>query len=126
MTPPIIARRPYTGPALQQQYNARDVRNQLNLLAQSVSPQVTRTVIAAAMVQTTDDTILGDTTASNFAITLLPANQCQFLKVSIKNIGTGTLTVTGTVDGGANPTLAQNKAMTIQSDGTSWWKLASV
>ncbi len=126
MTPPIIARRPYTAPAIKKAFDASEIRGQLNLLAQSVSPQVTRTVLAAATIQTTDDTILGNTTGGNFAITLLPANQCQFLKVSIKNIGTGTLTITGTIDGSANPTLAQNKSKTIQSDGVAWWLLASV
>lgn len=126
MTAKIPARVPYSAPKLGASYSASEIRQALGLLAQSVSPQSTRSVVAATTVKTTDDTILGNTTASNFAVTLPGANQVQYLKVSIKNTGTGTLTVTGTVDGSANPTLAQNKSMTIQSDGTAWWKLASV
>ena len=45
--------------------------------------------------------------------------------VTIKNIGAGTLTVTGTVDGSADPTLAQYESGTVFSDGTSWYWLAT-
>ena len=41
-----------------------------------------------------------------------------FLK--IKNAGTGTVTVIGTIDGASNPTLAQYDEITVFSDGVRW------
>jgi hypothetical protein len=40
--------------------------------------------------------------------------------IKIKNIGAGTLTLTGTVDGVSNPTMAQNDEVTVFTDGTAW------
>ena len=39
-----------------------------------------------------------------------------------KNIGAGLLTIVGTIDGVANPTLAQYGSMTIYSDASSWYR----
>lgn len=39
--------------------------------------------------------------------------------IKIKNIGAGTLTLIGTVDGEVNPTLAQNDEVSVFSDGTA-------
>jgi hypothetical protein len=123
---PVPARAPYSPTQFGNAYNRDEVRTAFGNLARSVPPTITRSVTAATTVTTADQTILADTTASNFAVTLLPAAQAQFLPVTIKNTGTGTLTITGTVDGSANPTLAQNRAMTVQSDGSQWFKIGVV
>lgn len=71
----------------------------------------------------TDRTILASTTSGSFAVTL-PAKSYAGQKHTIKNTGTtNTLTVTGTVDGSANPTLTTLASMTIVFDGTAWWKI---
>lgn len=122
----IAARKAYIPPQLGKEYNRDEIRGALGLLAQSVPPQITRTVGAATTATTADGTIVGDTTGGDFAVTLPLAAQVQFMAVTIINIGSGTLTVTGTVSGSANPTLAQWKSMTVQSDGVRWFKIASV
>jgi hypothetical protein len=45
-------------------------------------------------------------------------------KVALKNIGAGTLTITGTVDGASNPTLTTSGEMTLYSNGTSFYRAA--
>lgn len=123
---PIPARTPYTAPTLDREYNANAIRTALANLARSVPPQITRNVTAATTVTTADGTIVADTTLSNFAVTLLAPEQAQYLAVTIVNIGSGTLTITGTVSGAANPTLAQWKSKVIQSDGVRWFTVAEV
>jgi hypothetical protein len=76
---------------------------------------------AAYTLLPTDRTILASTTAGSFAVAL-PAKSYAGEKHTIKNTGTAnTLTVTGTVDGAANPTLATLAKMTIEYDGAAWW-----
>lgn len=41
---------------------------------------------------------------------------------TIKNIGTGTITIGGTVDGVANPTIGQYDTIIVCADGTSWYE----
>lgn len=122
----IPARAPYTPPQLGQKYNNSEVRDAIANLARSVPPQITRNIVGATEVTTADGTIVADTTLSNFAVTLPPAAQVQFLAVAIINIGSGTLTITGTVSGVVNPTLAQWKSKIVQSDGTRWFTIAQV
>lgn len=122
----IPARAPYTPPQLGREYNAAEIRTALGNLARSVSPMTTRNVSAATEADVTDDLIVCDTTGGNFAVTLPVAGQVQFLRITILNIGTGTLTVAGTVSGSVNPTLAQWKSMTVQTNGTIWMKIAAV
>lgn len=125
--PPIIpARAPYTPTQLGRAYNAEEVRTALASLARSIQPTVTRNVTAATEATSADGTIVADTTLSNFAVTLPPPAQVQFMTVTIINIGSGTLTITGTVSGAANPTLAQWKSKVIQSDGVRWFTIAQV
>lgn len=70
-----------------------------------------------------DRTVLANTTGASFAIAL-PAKSYIGEKHTIKNTGTAnTLTVTGTVDGTANPTLATLAKLTVEYDGTSWWSV---
>lgn len=123
---PIPARAPYTPVQLGREYNAADVRTAIAAVARSVPPQITRNVIAATDATTADGTIVADTTLTNFAVTLPPPAQVQFLSVAIINIGSGTLTITGTVSGAVNPTLAQWKSKVVQSDGTRWFTIAQV
>lgn len=125
----IAARVPYTPPPLGQQYNSSQIRTALGALARSVPPQTTREAVAATTVDVMDDLIVCDATGGAFTVTLPPADQVQFLKVSIKRINGGgnAVTIGGTVDASVNPTLAsQWSAITVQSDGTRWLKLASV
>ncbi len=125
-TPPISARVPYIATALPGAYDPKKLFFEFGKVARAIPPMSTTNVVAAYTARTTDDTILGNTTAGNFAITLPQPNQAQFWKATIKNVGTGTLTITGTIDGSANPTLAQYKSKTFQSDGVAYWLLASV
>lgn len=126
MSTPISARVPYTPVKLTAAYDAGKIYLEHGKIARAIPPMSTTNVVAAYTARTTDDTILGNTTAGNFAITLPQPNQAQFWKATIKNVGTGTLTITGTIDGSANPTLAQYKSKTFQSDGVAYWLLASV
>lgn len=78
---------------------------------------------AAYTLLPTDRTVLASTTAGSFAVAL-PANAYAGQKHTIKNTGTAnTLTVTGTVDGTANPTLATLAKITVEYDGTHWWSV---
>lgn len=71
----------------------------------------------------TDRTVLASTTGGRFAVAL-PATAYVGQKHTIKNTGTAnTLTITGTVDGSANPTLATLAKMTVEYDGTHWWSV---
>lgn len=71
----------------------------------------------------TDRTILGSTTGGSFAVTL-PATAYAGQKHTIKNTGTAnTLTITGTVDGSANPTLTTLLFTTVLYDGAAWRKV---
>lgn len=78
---------------------------------------------AAYTLLPTDRLVLASTTAGSFAVTL-PAKSYAGEKHTIKNTGTAnTLTVTGTVDGSANPTLATLAKITVEYDGTHWWSI---
>jgi len=63
-----------------------------------------------------------------FAITLPTASTVASATYTkeyvIKNVGTGTITITGTIDAVVNPTLtSQYESMIIATDGTSWYEL---
>lgn len=102
---------------------------ELGNIQRAIPSTKTRTVRAAYTADVTDNLILGDCTAGAFAVTLPNPARVQGAVFTIKKIDVSAhaLTVGGTIDGVANPTLAtQNKSMTVQSDGTAYWKLASV
>lgn len=70
-----------------------------------------------------DRTLLGDSTAGGIAFNV-PAKAYKGQKHTYKNIGTANnLTITGTIDGSANPTLGTKAFMTIEFDGTNWQKV---
>lgn len=78
---------------------------------------------AAYTILPTDRTIFASTTSASFAVTL-PATSYAGQKHTIKNTGTAnTLTITGTVDGSANPTLTTLLFMTVEYDGAAWRKV---
>ena len=118
--PTMIARVPYFPPQVPSEYDPQFERTQFANIARSIPPTVTRTVTANATIAATDDTILVDTTAGAITITLLPANQVQFLRVQIKNIAASICTLSGTIDGTSSWTLSHYQSITIQSDGVSW------
>lgn len=125
----MLARKPYTAPQLGHQYDRTQLRTQLNSLAQSVPPTTGRTVVADTTIVVTDNVVYCDTSGGAIAVTLLPPDQQQFLTVTIINVGNpaSTVTVTGTVSGAVNPTLAARwKSITVHSTGAEWVKLASV
>jgi hypothetical protein len=120
------ARVPYIATAFPGAYDPRKLFLEAAKIARAIPPMSTTNVVTAYTAKTTDDHIVADTTAGNFAITLpLPA-QAQFWKAIISNIGTGTLTVTGTISGAVNPTFAQWKSITFQSDGVRFIKIGGV
>lgn len=125
----ILARPPYSPPQAPTAYSTTWIRTQLANLTRAIAFQGTRKVLAADVVEATDDTILCDATAGAFNITLPLASQVQFLRVTIKKIdaSANAVTLVGTIDGAVNPTLpAQYKSKTIQSDGSAWYTLATV
>lgn len=123
----IPARVPYSPPQLGRDYNATELRTALGNLARSVSPMTTRTTTVDTTATVTDDLIVCETTALvDISVTLPAVAQVQFLRVTIINVGAGTVTVLGTVSGSADPTLAQWKSMTVQTDGVRWMKVAEV
>ncbi len=122
---PIIVRKPYSPPQSPKVYDGQWLRTQLALLAQAIAPALTRTVKGNTTLAATDDTILCDTSGGDITVTLLPASQAQFLKVSVKNIGTGVVTLSGMIDGMGDPTLStQYATYTFQSDGIAWYLLS--
>ena len=65
--------------------------------------------------------------ASATSLILPAANLCPSgAWVKVKNIGTGVLTITGTVDGSANPTLLNLSERTFWTDGTSWYGASGI
>jgi hypothetical protein len=68
----------------------------------------------------TDDVVL---MSGTFSATLTAATRVVPGKIkTVKNIGSGTVTVVGTIDGATNYSLAsQNKFVSVVSDGTSWY-----
>lgn len=125
----IPARAPYTAPQLGNVYNRDEVRTAITNLARSVPPQITRNVTAAYTATTADDLIVCDATGGAFTVTLPAADQVQFLRLSVIRINGGgnAITIGGTVSGAVNPTLAsQYAAITVQSNGTAWYKLSGI
>jgi len=77
----------------------------------------------------TDGLVLASATGGALTVTLpaVGANAGQALTVKKIDSSAHAVTIGGTVDGAANPTLAsQYQSMTVMSDGTNWWKIAAV
>lgn len=121
---PIPARYPYQPPQIGAQYTAEQMRAQFAQISRALVPMTHRSVTAATRITIKDKLLLCNGT---FAVELLPAYQAMWAEITIKNVGAGVITLTGTVDGVTNPTLATRyAAKTIMSDGRTWHKLYEV
>ncbi len=116
-----------------QAYDAGWWRQTLNKIAAAFFPATMRTLTANGTVTVQDDGVLVDATSAAVTVTLLPASQCQFWKGTVKKIDSSshhvTLTPTGTdtIDGASSYVLsAQWKAVTVQSNGTGYFVVATV
>lgn len=117
-------------------YNRREVPHvydrgwlatELGNLQRAIQRYSTRTVTKDYTASALDQTILCDASAGAFTLTLPKAEGNQGLMLTIKKIaGPGKVFIGGTVDGAT--ALALNSvydAITIQSDGTTWYELAA-
>lgn len=123
-----IARRPYAARRQKADFDAGALFQELLNIQQAIPVAKVRIVVAATVVQATDDTIAADATAGAFPVILPSADQLQFLKVTIKRINSGAnaVTISGTIDGGSSFSLAaQWKAITLQSNGIDRWLILS-
>lgn len=102
------------------------LKGEVQLLQRAGAKISIHTESAAYTISGNDETVLMDTTAGPLSATLPRAAESLNLKVTVKNIGANTLTIVGTVDASANPTLAQWKAMTIACDGVAFFKIGEV
>lgn len=97
---------------------------------QRAIPSVTlRTVKLADTAVVTDAVLLADATLAPFTITLPDPVRVQGAAFTIKKVDAtaNAVTVGATIDGTLNPTLTvQYQSISVQSDGTAYWKLASV
>jgi len=75
---------------------------------------ITRRAVSGTVTAAFGDDIVADTTGGAFAITL-PAASNVTAQIIVTNIGTSLLTLTGTVSGIVNPTLAQWDSRIIRS-----------
>lgn len=64
--------------------------------------------------------IINSSGSTSQTLPTLTNSEDNKIEYYFKNIGTGTATITGTVDGITNPTLKQYMTMHIAWDGTSW------
>ena len=86
-----------------------------------VRPVKTKTGSYALTIDDINQSFIFTAAASN--ATLPTANTVPSgSKYFLKQMGSGNLTVVGTVDGSASPTVAQYGTITLVSDGTSWYK----
>jgi hypothetical protein len=86
-------------------------------------------ITASRTMKVTDDLcVLGfHPNGGSLTYTLLPAAQCKFIKVWLLQKSTGTVTVTGTVNGAVNPVLGgQYSCLGIWSDGSAFYAISSL
>lgn len=125
----IQARPPYSPPAAPKDYNGAWLRTQLALIARALTPTTGRTLVAAGTIAATDNVIYCDATSAPFTVDLLPANQVQYLTVTLlkTDASANAVTIGGTVSGVVNPALAsQYDSQTITNNGVNWYTIASV
>lgn len=105
------------------------LRTELQNIQRGIPVALARTVTADYTALATDDLVLADATSGAITVTLPPAGSVAYQTLTIKKIdaSANAVTIGGTVDGAASPTLpAQYNSITIQSDGSAWYQLASV
>ena len=129
MSIPIAVRRVFRLGAVPEDYKAGWLRVQLSYIARAIWTPVSRAVTGDVTVEASDECVFVDCTAGAVLVTFPPAIQMQFARITVKKVDASANAVTlgGTFDGSANPTLAaQYKAKTVQSDGVAWWVVATV
>lgn len=127
--PNIVARVPYAKRQPPKDYNQGFLNTELGNLQRAIPPQRVRLAIADDIPTSQDFTVLYDASAGPISVTLPSPDQVQWLLLNLKKIdaSANAVTIVGTIDGVVNPTLAtQYKSKTIQSDGTTYYTLASV
>lgn len=127
--PPTLARPPYHRRPVPKTYDAGWVGSELNNIQRAIPSTRTRHVLAADSPTTQDGAVFVNASAAPVTITLPPPTQVQGWELTIKKTDSSgnAVTVAGVIDGATNPTLAtQYKAMTIVSDGLTYYKVASV
>ena len=81
----------------------------------------TNPITAAYSVTVNDCVILADGT---FTVTLPAADQCKGKRITIKNIGAGTITLdaaTGNIDGSATQSIATTASIDVVCDGINYF-----
>lgn len=106
-----------------------ELNQQLSTLTQIVNTPHRRAVIsvsAAYSVQYEDSVILADATGGAFTVTLPPVTETlKPITIVRMNGGGNAVTIGGTVNGAANPTLASQYAKkTVISNGTVYVEIA--
>ena len=124
-----VARKPYAKTSPPQTYDPRWLTHELANIQGSQVPQSVRTATVSETPHTYDSVVLYNATGGAISVTLPLPGQVKNLVLYLKKIDSSVnaVTIVGTIDGVANPTLAtQYKSKTIVSDGISWYQLASV
>ena len=95
--------------------------DELARIQRALRPAAFRTITGAYTPTPSDDFIDCDTSTAGFTVTLPDATRVAFMEFTLKNTSTNTVTISGTVDGTTNPTIAtQWHARTLYSNGTAW------
>ena len=93
----------------------------VNSSGSSVIRSNIRTITTSQTILIQDGTVLCDTLGGNIVLTLLAPSSCTGIIYTVKNIGTGYVTVAGLIDGRTNYALAfLNESVSVQSNGTSY------
>ena len=122
--PFVAVRDVYRLGAVPEDYRAGWLRAQLSTIARAIWQPISRAVLDDTTVVGSDETLFVNTTGGSLTITFPLADQMQFARITIKKISAGAnvITLAATIDGVVNPTIVTSmKAVTVQSDGTSWY-----
>ena len=93
----------------------------------ALSPVAMRTATSATTANVTDAVILCDATGGAFTVSLFDPSRVKEQQVTVKKIDASGHAITiqpmvGLIDGASTQTIsAQYKALTMQSDGATWW-----
>lgn len=124
-----LARVPYAKRRVNGTYDAGWMATEFGNIQRALPSMKVEVVKSGYQASTSDSVILCDTTAAAFTVSLPPAAQVKGLTLNIKKTTSDAhaVTIGGVVDGVSNPTLpTQYKSMTVVSDGSAWFKLASI
>jgi len=127
MPAPIVARPPYHKRDVPREYDKGWWVTELGNLQRAIPTYALKRVTALYTATAVDRTILCDCTTAAVVVGLPAPSREQGLELIIKKVaGAPPVTILGTVDGVANPTLPNvYDSITIQSDGQQWLKIAS-